>query len=578
MINPVAANVGDLLSSSQFQVPKFQRGYEWRETHATEFWEDLQNYVGSSDGGPFLGTFIFMPTEDAKDRLVIIDGQQRITTILLFLIACRTIARGTNKADLAHEIQRKITFIDSATAQSRGTRLIASPTIKEAFEAIASSEWQGEFGDMGNRRQVNRLRPVYQYFYERIDQEKHKLSDFLRAIYSTTVVRIDIKNIMDAFDVFERTNARGVDLEVADLLKNFLFKEEVEELDEKWDTIATNSDGNTLRMLKYFYIAKKGQIRKSELYKELKRYGETVGAEALTEELVEFSTFYKKARTANQEGIKEVLDSLGAKSISHDQERLGAIFGAIEGLRLFKIFQVYPILYAAMKCFGKSPDTSKRAKLFVRMFESLEKYHFINNSVCERIGNQVEKIYADFCTKYISANSDFDKVTNELIDALKKQLAPEDEFMTRFIRISYETREIPRLMYILDRMNNVGRPAGQRLRIFNPDDLRRRNWNIEHFFPQNPDGKSALKLDAVDNIGNLLPLDFRTNSALSNRTPQEKIEWLHKDDNLRMVENMTYVRDFIHKYAKHAIDWTDVIIAQRAKDMAKDAYEKVWRI
>lgn len=483
-----------------------------------------------------------------------------------------------NKVELAQEIQRKITFIDSATAQSRGSRLVASHTIKDAFEAIAQSNWHGEFNEITSRRQVNRLKPVYQYFYERIELERERLSDFLRAIYGTTVVRIDIDDVMDAFDVFERTNARGVDLEVADLLKNYLFKEEVRALDDKWDAIATNADGNTLRMLKYFYIANKGPVRKSELYKDLKRYGEAVGAEVLTEELGEFSSFYKKARTANHDGVKDVLHSLGAKLISQDQERLGAVFGALEGLRLFKISQVYPILYAAMKCFARLPATNRRAKLLVRLFESLEKYHFINNSVCERIGNQVEKIYADFCMKYANPDSDFDKVTGEVIDALKKLLAPEDEFTARFIRISYESREIPQLMYIFDRMNNVGLPASQQLRIFYPDELRRRNWNIEHFFPRNPESRSVSRIEAVDNIGNLLPLDFRTNSALNNKAPQQKIEWLEREDNIRKVENMAYVRDFIHKYGNCAGAWTDQAIEQRAKDMSRDAYQKVWKI
>jgi hypothetical protein len=391
-------------------------------------------------------------------------------------------------------------------------------------------------------------------------------------------VRIDIENEMDAFDVFERTNARGVDLEVADLLKNYLFKEEVKELDDKWDAIATNADGNTLRMLKYFYIAKKGPVAKSDLYKELKRYGEAIGADALTDELGEFSSFYKKARTASQDGIKETLHSLGIELISRDQEKLAAIFHSLEALRLFKIFQVYPLLYAALKCFAKISSATKHAKLLVRLFESLEKYHFINNSVCERIGNQVEKVYADFCVKYAEKDSNFDRVTNELIDTLKKQLAPEDEFSTRFIRITYETREIARLMYIFDRMNNVGLPASQKLRIFYPEDLRRRNWNIEHFFPQNPDIGTSGKLGTVDNIGNLLPLDFRTNSALNNRTPQQKIEWLQKDDNSRKVENMAYVRNFIHKYGKAALSWDERMIEQRAKEMASDAYQKVWRI
>jgi hypothetical protein len=82
----------------------------------------------------------------------------------------------------------------------------------------------------------------------------------------------------------------------------------------------------------------------------------------------------------------------------------------------------------------------------------------------------------------------------------------------------------------------------------------------------------------VDNIGNLLPLDFRTNSALNNKAPQQKLEWLHKDGNQKKVENISCVREFIQKYRKAASKWDDKIIETRARDMAKDAYESVWKI
>jgi hypothetical protein len=96
------------------------------------------------------------------------------------------------------------------------------------------------------------------------------------------------------------------------------------------------------------------------------------------------------------------------------------------------------------------------------LFEVLEKYHFINNSVCERIGNQVEKLYGDFCVRLNEeGKKNLEGVAGELIEALKKQLAPEDEFVARFVKLNYEARELPRLMYIFDRMNNGGLPASQ---------------------------------------------------------------------------------------------------------------------
>jgi uncharacterized protein with ParB-like and HNH nuclease domain len=576
MINPTGATIGSLLSSYQFEVPRFQRGYEWRETHATEFWEDLEGYIDARSGGPFIGTFIFMPSKEDQKRLTIIDGQQRITTILLFLIACRNVAKEIDRPELAHEIQRNITFIDPATAKSRGSRLLASETVKDTFDRIADADWSGKFTE-NNRRQVGKLKPVYDYFHGQIHRNRTDLSALLRAILETHAVKIEIENEMEAFDVFERTNARGVELEVADLLKNYLFKREVRELDEKWDTIISNADGNSFRMLKYFFVAYKGPVRKPELFKQLKRYETETSAEEFTNELVDFSTFYKKIRSGNCEAFKETLQSLGIEMVARDQEKLYAVYAAVEALRLFKIFQAYPLIYSALKSYSRASESKKRSRLVVELFEALERYHFINNSICERIGNQVEKLYADFCLSYAKTENNFEDVTPALIEALKSQLAPKDEFVARFSKLTYEAREIPRLMYVFDRLNNFDLPASQRLRIFYPEDMRRRNWNVEHFFPRKPE-TAVEKITAVDNIGNLLPLDFRTNSALNNKSPLRKIEWLKKPGNQKKVENISYLRGFLEDYDEKVSDWGDGIIEARARGMAADAYDKVWKI
>ncbi len=139
MINPNQASIEAILNSSiQFAVPKYQREYTWKKNEAIEFFEDLKSYVDSDNSSLFLGTLIFDVSEIKQKKIKIVDGQQRITTILLFLIACRTVAKKINDVHLAAAIQGKITFIDPTTAESRGCRLIASESIKEVFEDISS--------------------------------------------------------------------------------------------------------------------------------------------------------------------------------------------------------------------------------------------------------------------------------------------------------------------------------------------------------------------------------------------------------------------------------------------------------
>src|SRR3990172_3845305 len=97
MINPVPARIEEILNSpTQFAVPKYQREYTWGKNEAIEFLEDLRSYVDSGTGNLFLGTLIFDTSKENQKRIKVVDGQQRITTILLFLIACRNVARQIN--------------------------------------------------------------------------------------------------------------------------------------------------------------------------------------------------------------------------------------------------------------------------------------------------------------------------------------------------------------------------------------------------------------------------------------------------------------------------------------------------
>jgi hypothetical protein len=176
---------------------------------------------------------------------------------------------------------------------------------------------------------------------------------------------------------------------------------------------------------------------------------------------------------------------------------------------------------------------------------------------------------------------DLEKTTNELISSLRKQLASEDEFSSRFCQISYNSDTVPVIAYIFDRLSNFNVAPGERVPIFDPQTgVARYNHNIEHFLPQKPDQETVIDSgtrQALDNIGNLLAISFRANSSLGNLAPNKKIQKL-KGDLSKKVQNLHYVREFIDKYGDKAESWNEEAIIKRGLDMATEAYRQVWKI
>jgi len=493
------------------------------------------------------------------------------------------------KADgIAHETQKRITFTNPATAQSEGSLLVASGSIRDIFNHMTETQWSGTFphkvGTKPVKRQNKRVKPIFEAFQERIkDYDQPRLSRLLDAIYKTRVIRIDIDGDEEAFNIFERTNARGMDLEVSDLLKTYLYQQKVPELDEKWDEIVKNADGTILKMLKYFYVSKNDYVSKSELYPKLKTYCKNVGGAAkFVEELCQFSTFYNIARKEENVGlIKDYFDAVDCKTISGDPDKYQRIHTSLQALRLFKVSQTYPLINAAIGSLVRTGGSSSRGagKVLIKLLDTLEKYHFINSAVCGRVGNEVEKLYANFCKKFCESK-DFEKTTNDLILSLRGKLASEEEFTSRFCEISYDSDPIQLIAYIFDRFNNYNLAPGERVAIYDPQTgVKRKNHNVEHFLSQKPDKETVVDSatqEVLDNIGNLLVISFRANSSLGNLSPSKKIQKL-KGDLSRKTQNLPYVKEFVEKYGAKAETWDEHAIEDRARDMAKEGYGQIWK-
>jgi hypothetical protein len=544
MIQPKLSTIGEILAIPKpFSVPKYQRGFAWGKGEAEDLISDLLESRGRR--GLFLGTLIFNISDRAHDGVTVVDGQQRLTAIFLLLIACRQLAKRLGVAGVAQETQKRITITDPTTAESKGALLKASDSIREVFDEMTRHDWNGELpqriGSKPVRLKSRKIRPVYDTFEAALKElDKEKLSALLHAIYETRVIRIDIDGDEEAFSIFERTNARGTDLEVSDLLKNYLYPEVKD------------------------YCTKIG------------------GAEHLVQELGSFSRFYSLIRQEKSDTeVKQYFESIDCSAISSETDKYQRIHFTFQAFRLFKVSQVYPLVFAALSWIITNEQrlSKSAAKQFIRLLEAMENYHFVNNAICSRIGNEIEKLYADSCVK-LNGSKDLEKAINEFIAQLRAKLAGKQEFISRFCGLNYSD-DLAVISYIFDRTNNFRLDPGERTIIFNPIlNLKRRNHNTEHFLPQKPEEATAVDpatLSLIDNIGNLLPMSFRANSSLGNLSPAKKIQKL-EGELARKTNNLNYLKDFVKQYGHSATGWNDKLIQARARDMAEDAYQRVWNL
>src|SRR5262249_25549366 len=218
IFSPVPTRIEDILNApAQFAIPVYQRDYKWGKEEAVELVEDLNSYKDLEGENLFLGNFILEKSKGRKTYIV--DGQQRLTTFLLLLIACRMRAKELGLAKLEPRIQEKITFMNSTTGESQGCRLIASESIRDLLDHMADVSWDGTFPRIINKkptkRKTKKIKPIYDEFVRAISLfGQTELSKFLDTLYNAFVAKIEVESEVEALSIFERTNARGLDLEI----------------------------------------------------------------------------------------------------------------------------------------------------------------------------------------------------------------------------------------------------------------------------------------------------------------------------------------------------------------------------
>lgn len=264
--------LGHLLSDRLLKVPSFQRRYTWEPEHVDDFWQDIERARASGDSY-FMGTIVLASDVNDGTRALIIDGQQRIITTALLLIAIRDRLQSVNQTRAAQSVQEDYLSNYSLMEEEDIPRLNVSSEDMVPFSKLLEGEAPLENLPLTDaylrlRKYVERLTPI--------PDDYRKLIDLVSYLGQQVQVLIAVaSSLQEAYVIFETLNDRGADLTTADLLKNYLFSQagtlEIEHAQATWTRIAGRFDkaDGLVKFIRYEYMSRKGRITNRGLYKAL---------------------------------------------------------------------------------------------------------------------------------------------------------------------------------------------------------------------------------------------------------------------------------------------------------------------
>lgn len=209
-------------NSTLVEVPFFQRSYVWKEDLWARLLEDME-FVVKTKKPHFLGSIILKEGRKPKqgenfaDCRTIVDGQQRLTTFLIFMKVLCLKLKQTALFDCQFRIMGQMIALRHGRNDIR------------AFEKIMSLD---KAEKIDNPEPTSRIIDAFNYFVEHIDESK---LDIMTIFVNTQFVRIDLDADEDEQQIFDTINSLGVNLTTSELLKNYFFnRETVGEYDKKW--------------------------------------------------------------------------------------------------------------------------------------------------------------------------------------------------------------------------------------------------------------------------------------------------------------------------------------------------------
>ncbi len=300
----------DFLSKTdtQFVIPIYQRNYDWGKQHCEQLLNDIIE-AGTLKRIHFIGSIVYIHdgiyTSGIKE-LIIIDGQQRITTITLLCIALYHYLKSINPSDIQANKIHKQYIVNEFAEEKQRLKLKTSENNDTDLKAIIEENFS-ELSDFSN------VTTNYNYFKNRISQDN--IQTILDGINMLMFVEVSLDRMQDnAQRIFESMNSTGLDLSQSDLIRNYILmnlssKEQSIVYKKYWEIIEKATKVNALNRMPEFIrdfltYKTKNITKKEDVYRTFKQnfpYQDIEHLEGFLSEIKELSKPYSRLLTPDKE-------------------------------------------------------------------------------------------------------------------------------------------------------------------------------------------------------------------------------------------------------------------------------------
>lgn len=522
--------------TKQYVVPLFQRSYSWDKKEWEILWNDLSDLCKADKPRThFIGSIVTMPTVSVPEgvtKYLLIDGQQRLTTIFVLLSFLRDRAKESSDEELSQEITNTL-LVNPYKKDFDYYKLLPTQTDRDSFQNLV------KLRKPDGQDQISK---AYIFFRRKFQQSDIDIQTLKKVISNNlSVVSVVLGIDDDPHLVFESLNAKGRPLTQSDLIRNFFFMRiHVDEQEsiyaEYWKPMQEALATNLTEYIRHYLIKDGSWVKESDVYFALK---ELIGdSEALKhlKDISHFAEYYKKLLHPE----KYESDLLLRKGLSR-LNRIG-------------ITTAYPFL---LNCYGAYERGQMIHSDLLKVLKTLENF-MIRRFICNVPTNQLNKIFPPLYSQVQN------RISGSFIEGLQKVLQTKDypkdaEFKARLAdtRLYGSNDRVAKARLILETVEE---------NFSHKEVVNLQSLTVEHIMPQtlNVDWREHLGEDCEQThelylhvLGNLTLTGY--NSELSNSSFDKKKKLLdesHLEINKYFKNKKSWLRD--------DIDWRSYALADIA--------------
>ncbi|MGL5807502.1 MAG: DUF262 domain-containing protein, partial [Xenococcaceae cyanobacterium] len=467
-----------LREPKQFVIPIYQRTYSWTVKQCQQLWNDIVRVAeDETKSGHFLGSVVYIKHGlfhvASLSELLVIDGQQRLTTIFLLLKALGNAIEGSEqKINITRQkIDNYFLFNTEEEGKAR-YKLFLTQSDRETF--INLIEDRELINDSSQRIQEN-----YSFFTNQINKNSLALNRLYLGISKLIIVDISLDGEQDNPQlIFESLNSTGLDLSQADLIRNYIL-------------INLKPNQQTKIYQNYWYPMEKnfGQIGYTEQFDNFMRYYLTVKSKSgnlpnIRDIYHDFKNYVQKHSDVSIEEIVKDIDRYSKYFVclAFDREKDKNLKSIIADINTLKVDVAYPFL---LEVYDDYKNSLINKEEFSEILKIVEIYAF-RRAICGIPTNSMNKTFASL-SRAIRKNDYLRSVKVAFKNMYSYKRFPDDEEFRRELVVK-DIYNFRNRNYLLRKLENYNH-AKELVDI--------ENYSIEHIMPQN----SNLSLQWQKDLG-----------------------------------------------------------------------------